>query len=47
MADAADTTEYRFDVQTPLWEEWKDTVPRSKNLDERIVELLREDLNES
>lgn len=36
--------QYNFEVDDDLWGDWKDTVPRSKNLDERIRELIREDL---
>ena len=31
---------YQFDVDPDTWERWKDTVPRSKNLDERLRELV-------
>ena len=31
---------YQFDVDGETWEKWKDTVPRSKNLDERLRELI-------
>jgi len=34
---------FQFTLQTQLWEEWKDTVPRSKALDERIRELIEAD----
>jgi alkylhydroperoxidase/carboxymuconolactone decarboxylase family protein YurZ len=36
-------TTYQFDVEDDLWESWKDTVPRSKNLDTRLRELIKAD----
>jgi hypothetical protein len=36
--------QYQFTVDRALWTEWKDTVPRSKALDKRIIELVKEDL---
>lgn len=36
-------TTYSFEVDDELWDDWKETVPRSKNLDERIAELLAAD----
>lgn len=35
--------EYRFSVPDDDWERWKDTVPRSKNLDDRLRELIEAD----
>lgn len=34
---------YTFECPDGDWSEWKDTVPRSKNLDERLVELIQLD----
>ncbi len=34
---------YQFQVDDEIWEEWKDTVPRSKSLDKRLVELIEAD----
>jgi hypothetical protein len=34
---------YQFQVEDDLWEEWKETVPRSKSLEKRIVELIEAD----
>lgn len=34
---------YQFEIDDGEWEEWKETVPRSKSLDERIRELIRAD----
>jgi hypothetical protein len=34
---------YQFDVDEELWNRWKDTVPRSKSLDERLRELIEAD----
>lgn len=35
---------YQFMIDDETWEEWKDTVPRSKTLDERLIELIEADL---
>lgn len=40
-------TKYTLEVDDELWEEWKDTVPRSKTLNDRIVKLIEEDLKEA
>lgn len=37
-------TVYQIDVPDDLWDEWKRTVPRGKKLNERVVELIQEDL---
>ena len=34
---------YQFEIDGDAWDEWKDTVPRSKNLDERLRELILAD----
>ena len=34
---------YQFQVDDELWEEWKETVPRSKSLETRIIELIQAD----
>jgi hypothetical protein len=40
----ADTmTKYQFQVDDDTWDAWKDTVPRSKSLEERIIELIEAD----
>jgi len=31
---------YQFEIDDEAWRRWKDTVPRSKNLDERLRELV-------
>ena len=31
---------YQFEVDGDTWRKWKDTVPRSKNLDDRLRELV-------
>ena len=38
-------TSYSFEIDDELWQEWKDTVPRSKRLDERIEELIQADVD--
>jgi hypothetical protein len=34
---------YQFQIDDELWEEWKETVPRSKSLESRIIELIEAD----
>ena len=36
-------TKYQFEIDDGKWEDWKDTVPRSKSLEERIIELIEAD----
>jgi len=43
MAQQAGVTKYQFQIDDEDWDEWKDTVPRSKTLDERIRELIEAD----
>jgi len=38
-----DTTRYQFSISKSKWEQWKRTVPRSKSLDSRIIELIEAD----
>lgn len=39
-------TKYQFQIEDEKWEKWKDTVPRSKSLEQRIVELIEDDARE-
>ena len=34
---------YQFQIDDETWEEWKNTVPRSKSLEKRIIELIEAD----
>jgi predicted Rdx family selenoprotein len=34
---------YQFQIDDETWEEWKETVPRSKSLEQRIIELIEAD----
>ena len=34
---------YQFEVDDELWNRWKDTVPRSKSLDQRVRGLIEAD----
>lgn len=34
------------EVDKELWEEWKLTVPRNKSLEDRLIELIKEDKEE-
>lgn len=36
-------TTFGFDVTPETWSDWKETVPRTKSLDTRIVELIQAD----
>jgi hypothetical protein len=38
-----DVVRYQFQVDDETWSEWKDTVPRSKSLETRIIELIEAD----
>lgn len=34
---------YQFQIDDEKWENWKNTVPRSKSLEQRIIELIEAD----
>jgi hypothetical protein len=40
-------TKYTIEVDDELWSNWKDTVPRSKTLNDRIVELIEADAGDN
>lgn len=42
-AEGEDMTKYQFQIDDDKWEAWKDTVPRSKSLEQRIIELIEAD----
>lgn len=42
-AEEVDMTKYQFQIDDDKWEDWKDTVPRSKSLEQRIIELIEAD----
>lgn len=42
-AEEVDMTKYQFQIDDEKWKDWKDTVPRSKSLEERIIELIEAD----
>jgi len=42
-AEEEHMTKYQFQIDDDKWEAWKDTVPRSKSLEERIIELIEAD----
>lgn len=49
MGDAnatQDRVKYQFAVDRDLWTDWKDTVPRSKALRDRLAELVERDLEQ-
>ena len=41
--EAGNMVKYQFEIDDDEWDEWKDTVPRSKSLDTRIRELIEAD----
>ena len=41
--DSALMVKYQFEIDDEEWEEWKNTVPRSKSLEQRIIELIKAD----
>jgi len=38
-----DMVKYQFEIDDGKWKQWKDTVPRSKSLETRIIELIEAD----
>lgn len=38
-----DMVKYQFEIDDEKWEQWKNTVPRSKSLEARIIELIEAD----
>lgn len=38
-----DMVKYQFQAEDDDWEAWKNTVPRSKSLEKRILELIEAD----
>lgn len=38
-----DMVKYQFQIDDDEWREWKETVPRTKSLEQRIQELIRAD----
>jgi len=36
-------TRYQFQIDDDTWADWKETVPRSKSLEQRIIELIEAD----
>ena len=41
--ESVDMVKYQFQMDDDEWEAWKNTVPRSKSLEQRIQELIRAD----
>jgi len=41
--EPATMVRYQFQCDDELWNEWKETVPRSKSLEKRINELIEAD----
>lgn len=41
--EAESVVKYQFQIDEEKWEDWKDTVPRSKSLENRIIELIEAD----
>lgn len=42
-AQDEDMVKYQFQAEDDEWQAWKNTVPRSKSLEQRINELIRAD----
>lgn len=40
---ADNMVKYQFQADDKEWDEWKNTVPRSKSLETRIIELINAD----
>jgi len=38
-------TVYQIEVPDDVWDRWKRTVPRDRKLNDRIVALIKEDIN--
>jgi len=41
--EAGRMTRYQFQIDDETWADWKETVPRSKSLEQRIIELIEAD----
>lgn len=37
---------YQFEIDDEKWDEWKNTVPRSKSLERRLIELIEADTDD-
>lgn len=42
-AESEAVVRYQFQIDDDTWDEWKETVPRSKSLEKRIIELIEAD----
>jgi len=42
-AEPGPMVKYQFEIDDEKWNEWKNTVPRSKSLENRIIELIEAD----
>lgn len=38
-----DTTSYSFSYPKEAWDAWRDTIPKGKNIDAHLQELIAED----
>jgi hypothetical protein len=45
-SEAPAVVRYQFQIDDETWEEWKETVPRSKSLEQRLIELIEADTEE-
>ena len=43
QTEIGDMVKYQFEIDDEKWEQWKNTVPRSKSLEARIIELIEAD----
>lgn len=39
----AHMVKYQFEIDDETWNKWKNTVPRSKSLEQRLIELIEAD----
>ena len=42
-AESGIMVKYQFQIDDDKWEAWKNTVPRNKSLETRIIELIEAD----
>ena len=42
-SDDADTVPYQFETPREVWRQWTNTLPRSQNIDDRLITLIEHD----
>lgn len=43
VAENESVVRYQFQIDDDIWERWKETVPRTKSLEKRLIELIEAD----